>query len=97
MENLSEKKQSPEIPYFRQKPPMLRTDGFLLFFKEINKVEYWICEQQQNKNLYLVQWMEVHDSKYKTFHSAKTNTNGLNVENKKRNNSLIQILNTKSK
>lgn len=42
MENLPEKLKELEIPYFRQKPVMLLFNGFNLFFKEINKSEYWI-------------------------------------------------------
>ncbi len=42
MENLPEKLETPKIPYFRQKPAILMADGFSLFFKEIDKLEYWI-------------------------------------------------------
>ena len=75
---------------------MIRTDGFILFFKEINKIEYWICEQQ-NKKSYLVQWMEIRDSKPQNIHRKLTNRNGLDVDNQKRDTKLIQNIKNKQK
>ena len=95
MEKLPEKLETPQIPYFREKPVMLMADGFSLFFKEINQKEYWICEQQKGKS-YLIQWIEIQDSKPQKFHRILSNYNGLDVENKTRDTALVRNLHNKT-
>ncbi|UTB32686.1 MAG: hypothetical protein NKF70_14595 [Methanobacterium sp. ERen5] len=91
IENLPEKLEKPEIPYFKQKPVLLMVDGFGLFFKEIKETEYWICEQRKASS-YLVQWIEIKDSKPQYFQRKLSNRNGLDVKNEKRDSSLIQTI-----
>jgi len=91
MENLPEKLKKIEIPYFRQKPVILMADGFSLFFKEIDKSEYWISEQHIAGS-FLVEWIEIKDSKLQHFHRKLSNRKGLEIENKKRDISLIKNL-----
>lgn len=89
LEILPDKLEKVEIPYFRQKPVMLLADGFSLFFKEIDKSEYWISEQHTTGS-FLVQWIEIKDSKPQPFHRKLSNRNGLDIENKKRDSSLVK-------
>jgi multimeric flavodoxin WrbA len=91
LEILPEKLGTPEIPYFRQKPVMLMVDGFSLFFKEIDKLEYWISEQHTTGS-FLVQWIEIKDSKPQPFHRKLSNRKGLEIENNKRDTSLAKHL-----
>lgn len=91
LEILPDKLEKAEISYFRQKPVMLMADGFSLFFKEIDKSEYWISEQHTSGS-FLVQWIEIKDSKPQPFHRKLSNRNGLDIENKKRDSSLVKHL-----
>ncbi len=91
LEIVPDKLEKVEIPYFRQKPVMFMVDGFSLFFKEIDRLEYWISEQHTSGS-FLVQWIEIKDSKPQPFHRKLSNRNGLDIENKKRDSSLVKHL-----
>ena len=80
---------------FNGEPVHYLIDGFSLFFKRIDNYEYWISEQQDN-NSYLVQWIELNGSKPKKFHRKLRNRDGLDIENKKRDQALIKHLNTRT-
>lgn len=95
MINLPEKLEKSSIPHFREKPVQILVDGFSLIFKEINDCEYWICEEQK-KGSYFVQWLEFRDTKPQKFHRMLSNRNGLDVENKKRDQSLVKYLHTRT-
>ena len=95
MITLPEKLEKPSIPHFREKPVQILVDGFSLIFREINECEYWICEEQK-KGSYFVQWLEFRDTKPQKFHRMLSNRNGLDVENKKRDQSLVKYLHTRT-
>ncbi|MBF4473914.1 hypothetical protein [Methanobacterium formicicum] len=95
MITLPEKLERPSIPHFREKPVQILVDGFSLIFREINNCEYWICEEQK-KGSYFVQWLEFRDSKPQKFHRMLSNRNGLDVENKKRDQSLVKYLHNRT-
>ncbi|AUB54902.1 hypothetical protein BK007_01955 [Methanobacterium subterraneum] len=95
MITLPEKLEKPSIPHFREKPVQILVDGFSLIFREINDCEYWICEEQK-KGSYFVQWLEFRDTKPQKFHRMLSNRNGLDVENKKRDQSLVKYLHTRT-
>ncbi|AUB59380.1 hypothetical protein BK009_00995 [Methanobacterium subterraneum] len=95
MVTLPEKLEKPPIPHFREKPVQILVDGFSLIFKEFNDCEYWICEEQK-KGSYFVQWLEFRDSKPQKFHRMLSNRNGLDVENKNRDQSLVKYLHNRT-
>lgn len=95
MTTLPEKLEKPSIPHFREKPVQILVDGFSLIFREINDCEYWICEEQK-KGSYFVQWLEFRDTKPQKFHRMLSNRNGLDVENKKRDQSLVKYLHNRT-
>lgn len=95
MTTLPEKLEKPSIQHFREKPVQILVDGFSLIFREINECEYWICEEQK-KGSYFVQWLEFRDTKPQKFHRMLSNRNGLDVENKKRDQSLVKYLHTRT-
>ena len=95
MVTLPEKLEEPSIPHFKEKPVQILVDGFSLIFREINDCEYWICEEQK-KGSYFVQWLEFRDSKPQKFHRMLSNRNGLDVENKKRDQSLVKYLHNRT-
>ncbi len=92
---LPDKLEKPSIPHFREKPVQHLVDGFCLIFRELNDFEYWICEEQK-KGSYFVQWLEFRDHKPQKFHRMLSNRNGLDVENKKRDQSLVKYLHTRT-
>jgi Mn-dependent DtxR family transcriptional regulator len=92
---LPDKLERPSIPHFREKPVQHLVDGFCLIFRELNDLEYWICEEQK-KGSYFVQWLEFRDTKPQKFHRMLSNRNGLDVENKKRDQSLVKYLHTRT-
>jgi Mn-dependent DtxR family transcriptional regulator len=92
---IPEKMEGPPIPHFKDKPVQQLIDGFSLYFKKIKDYDYWICEQQKGGS-YLVQWIEFIGSKSQRFHRKLSNRNGLDVENKKRDQTLIKHLNSKA-
>ena len=61
----------------------------------MNEYEYWICEQQKGGS-YLVEWIEFSGSNPQRFHRKLSNRNGLDVENKKRDQALVKHLNAKT-
>ncbi|MFA0834155.1 MAG: hypothetical protein ACC609_09130 [Methanobacterium formicicum] len=95
MVTLPEKLEKPSIPHFRENPVQILVDGFSLIFREVNDCEYWICEEQK-KGSYFVQWLEFRDTKPQKFHRMLSNRNGLDVENKKRDQSLVKYLHTRT-
>ncbi|MBW4256578.1 hypothetical protein KTG15_02580 [Methanobacterium sp. YSL] len=92
---LPDKMEGPSIPHFREKPVKILVDGFSLIFSEFNDCEYWICEEQK-KGSFLVQWLEFRNSKPQRFHRMLSNRNGLDVENKKRDQSLVKYLHNRT-
>ena len=56
-----------EIPFFREKPVKIISDGYVIFFREINGLEYWIMEEK-DRAFYKVQWIELDRNKPKKFH-----------------------------
>jgi Mn-dependent DtxR family transcriptional regulator len=79
------------IPFFRNKPVKILQDGFSVFFREINGLEYWITEKKLPGS-YMVQWLEIEGSKKARFHRKLTNKNGLDVDNNKRDQKLVKYL-----
>ena len=79
------------IPFFRNKPIKIFQDGFSVFFREINGLEYWITEERFPGS-YMVQWLEIEGSKKARFHRKLTNKNGLDVNNNKRDLKLVKYL-----
>ena len=92
---IPKKVEGPPVPHFKEKPVQHLIEGFSLFFKKIENYEYWICEQQKGGS-YLVQWIEFSGSNPQRFHRKLSNRNGLDVENKKRDQALIKHLNAKA-
>ena len=92
---LPDKMEKPNVPHFREKPVQHLVDGFCLIFREYNECEYWICEEKK-KGSYFVQWLEFRDHKPQKFHRMLSNRNGLDVENKKRDQSLVKYLHTRT-
>lgn len=84
-----------QIPYFREKPVILLPEGYSIFFKIQNNLEYWISEKRR-KGSYLLQWIEMNGSKTVKFHRKLSNRNGLDVENKKRDQNLANYLYNRS-
>lgn len=94
MSNLPEKVDE-ELPYFRDKPVKFLPGGYSIFFREINGLEYWISTER-NGGSYLVQWVEIDGLKPVKFHRKLSNRNGLDVENKKRDQNLAGYLHGRS-
>lgn len=95
MANIPDKMEGLPIPHFREKPVQPLANGFSIFFKEFNKSEYWICEENKGGS-YLIQWIEFHGSKPQRFHRKLSNRNGLDIENKKRDQSLVKSLHNRA-
>ncbi len=95
MEALPDKMEKPNVPHFREKPVQHLVDGFCLIFREYNECEYWICEEKK-KGSYFVQWLEFRDSKPQKFHRMLSNRNGLDVENRKRDQALVRSLHNRA-
>ncbi len=79
------------IPFFRNKPVKILQNGFSVFFREINGLEYWITEERFPGS-YMVQWLEIEGSQKARFHRKLTNKNGLDVNNNKRDLKLVKYL-----
>lgn len=82
-------------PIFKDKPVILILEGCTLFFKKHDGVEYWISEKRRFGS-YLVQWIEIDGSQTTKFHRKLSNRYGLDVENKKRDQSLVRFLHNRS-
>jgi len=84
-----------EKPVFKDKPVILIPEGCTLFFKKHEGVEYWISEKR-GFNSYMVQWIEKKGPQTSKFHRKLSSRNGLDVENKKRDQSLVKYLHNRS-
>ncbi len=94
MASLPKKIDSKKL-FFKDKSVILILDGYTLFFKEHEGVEYWIIEERKYGS-YLVQWIEIDGPQTTKFHRKLSNRNGLDVENKKRDQALVGYLHSRS-
>ncbi len=84
-----------EIPFFREKPVKIISDGYVIFFREINGLEYWIMEEKDGA-FYKVQWIEIDRNKPKKFHRKISSRYGLDIKNRRRDNELVKYLHEKT-
>ncbi len=84
-----------EIPFFREKPVKIISDGYVIFFREINGLEYWIMEEKIG-GFYKLQWIQLDRNKPTKFHRKISSRHGLEIQNKRRDNLLVKYLHGKT-
>ncbi len=84
-----------EIPFFRERPVKIISDGYVIFFREINGLEYWIMEEK-NGGFYKVQWIEIDQKKPSKFHRKISSRQGLEIQNRRRDDEMVKYLHGKT-